>query len=95
MVRYIVLIKFTEWGSKEIKRSTGRAHSFQKIAAKAGVKVEAQYWTLGDHDGVLIVSAPTERKALHCLTKLASFGAVQTATMPAYTDKEFDAILRK
>jgi uncharacterized protein with GYD domain len=94
MARYIALIKFTEFGSKEIKRSTGRAHSFQKIAARAGVTVEAQYWTLGDYDGVLIVSAPTERKALHCLAKLASYGAVQTETMPAYTDKEFDAILR-
>jgi len=95
MARYIALIKFTERGAKEIKKSTERAHSFDKAAAKAGVKIEGQYWTLGAFDGVLILSADQEKQALHCLTELASYGAVHTETMPAFTDKEFDAILGK
>ena len=93
MARYIALIKFTEKGAREIKKSTERARNFDKAAANAGVKIEGQYWTLGAYDGVLIITADQEKKALHCLAELASYGAVQTQTMPAFTDKEFDAIV--
>jgi uncharacterized protein with GYD domain len=95
MARYIALIRFTAKGAKEIKKSTQRAHSFNKAAAKAGVKIEGQYWTLGDYDGVLILSADKEQKALHCLAELVNYGAVSTQTMSAFTDKEFEAIVRK
>jgi len=93
MTRYITLIKFTEQGAKNIKKSTARAHAFDKAAARAGVKIEGQYWTMGAYDGVLIISADNERKALHCLTELASSGNVTTETLPAFLDREFDAIV--
>jgi uncharacterized protein with GYD domain len=93
MEHYIALIKFTEYGSKNIKQSTARAHSFEAAAEKAGVKIEGQYWTVGAYDGVLIISTDDKDKALHCLTELASAGAVRTETMQAFTDKEFDAIV--
>src|SRR5262245_15225646 len=54
MARYISLIKFTDQGAKNMKKSTTRAHTFDKAAAKAGVKIEGQYWTMGAYDGVLI-----------------------------------------
>lgn len=92
MARYISLLRFTEQGAKNIKKSTTRAHAFDKLAAKAGVKVEAQYWTMGKYDGVIILSAGSEEKVLHLLTSLASLGNVRTATMQAFSDKEFDAI---
>ena len=95
MPKYISLIRFTEQGVKAIKQSTGRAHTFGQAAAKAGVKIEGQYWTLGACDGVLIIDAADERKALHCLAELASGGNVRTETMPAFIDKEFDAIVGK
>jgi len=93
MIRYITLLKFTEQGAKNIKKSTARAHAFDKLAAKAGVKVEGQYWTMGKYDGVLVLSADSERKVLHLLTGLSSLGNVRTATMQAFSDKEFDAIV--
>ena len=95
MTRYISLIKFTAQGAKNIKKSTARAHAFDKAADRAGVKIEGQYWTMGAYDGVLIISADDERKALHCLTELASSGNVSTETLPAFVDREFDAIVGK
>lgn len=92
MARYISLLRFTEQGAKNIKKSTSRAHAFDKLAAKSGVKVEGQYWTMGKYDGVLILSADHERKVLHLLTALASLGNVRTATTQAFSDEEFDAI---
>jgi len=93
MAKYISLLRFTEKGAKDLKKSTNRARTFDKIAAQAGVKIEGQYWTLGTYDGVLIISADSEQKALKCLSQLASQGHVRTETMQAFIDKEFDEIL--
>jgi uncharacterized protein with GYD domain len=95
MARYITLLRFTEQGAKDLKGSTNRAHTFDKIAAKAGVKIAGQYWTLGSYDGVLILSADSEAKVLRCLSQLASQGKVRTETMQAFIDKEFDEIVGK
>ena len=94
MRRYVILIRFTEQGSKALKKSTERARAFKDAATKAGVKVEAQYWTIGAADGVLIVSADTEKQALKLVTALASAGNVKTETLQAFTDSEFDAIVK-
>ena len=93
MARYISLLRFTEQGAKNIKKSTNRAHDFDKLAAKAGVKVEGQFWTMGKYDGVLILTADSEEKVLHMLTLLAALGNVRSNTMQAFVDKEFDAIV--
>ena len=93
MPKYITLIRFTEQGAKNIKQSTARASAFAGAAAKAGVKVVAQYWTAGSYDGVLVLSADSERKALHVLTKLAAAGNVRTETMQAFDAKEFKSIV--
>jgi uncharacterized protein with GYD domain len=95
MARYIALIRFTESGAKNISQSPTRAKAFRDAAEKAGAKIEAQYWTVGACDGVLILSAADEKKALHCLTELAAAGNVRTETMQAFDSNEFAAIAAK
>lgn len=92
MARYIALLKFTDQGAKNIRKSTSRAHQFDKLAAKSGVKVEGQFWTFGRYDGVLILSAGDEQKILHLLAELAALGNVRTETLQTFTDQEFDQI---
>lgn len=94
MCRYITLLHFTDKGSSHIKESTARAHAFDEIAAKSGVQVEGQYWTIGNYDGVLVLTADNEHKILHLLAELAARGNVRTTTMQAFTDKEFETILK-
>ena len=93
MARYISLLKFTEHGASALKHSTVRARAFTKAAEKAGVTVEAQYWTTGAYDGVLILRADDAERALHCLTDLAAAGCVSTETMQAFDESEFHAIV--
>ncbi len=93
MARYVSLIRFTEQGASALKHSTKRAHAFNQAAAKSGAKVEAQYWTLGAYDGVLVLSAPRPEQALRCLAELAADGNVKTETMQAFDDKDFAAIV--
>jgi uncharacterized protein with GYD domain len=93
MAKYISLLRFTEQGAKKLKESTIRAHNFDQVAARSGVKIEGQFWTLGAYDGVLILSADSEQKVLHCLSQLAALGNVRTETMQAFSDKEFEEIV--
>lgn len=93
MNRYICLIRFTDKGAQFLKESTKRAHEFDEVAEKAGVKIEGQYWTVGTYDGVLILSSDDPKKALRCLAELAATGNVRTDTMQAFTDCEFDDVL--
>jgi uncharacterized protein with GYD domain len=92
--RYISLLRFTQKGAEHIKDSTKRAHHFNALAKRAGVKVEDQYWTIGAYDGLLIIRADSEKKALHMLTLLAAAGNVRAETMQAFEDKEFRDIIR-
>jgi uncharacterized protein with GYD domain len=64
MARYVTLIRFTEQGAKNIKKSTSRAHAFDRLAEKTGVKIVGQYWTMGQYDGLLIVRTPN---STHCI----------------------------
>ena len=95
MARYVSLIRFTPQGVKNIKKSPLRAAAFRKAAAKAGVKVEAQLWTTGAYDGILILSAASETKVLSVVTALAAAGNVSTQTLQAFDAKEFKAIVRR
>jgi len=95
MARYVSLIRFTAQGARAIKKSTARAAAFRQAAAKAGVRVEAQYWTVGTYDGLLIISATNERHALRQLAKLAGAGNVRSETLLVLTEGEFEAVLGK
>lgn len=94
MASYITLLKFTEKGAKAIKNTARRAKQFRETAAKAGVKVVGQYWTLGNYDGVLILESEKAEKVLSCLAELTAAGHVLTHTLPAYSSDEIRTILK-
>jgi uncharacterized protein with GYD domain len=91
MARYVSLIRFTDQGARRLSHSPARALAFRKAVEKAGITVEAQLWTVGACDGVLILSGE-ERKILRALAQLAASGNVRTETLPAFDAKEFKAI---
>jgi uncharacterized protein with GYD domain len=92
MARYVSLIRFTDQGARALKKSTGRGLGFRRTAEKAGIKVEAQLWTAGSCDGVLILSGD-EKRILRCLAQLDALGNVRTETLQAFDAKEFKGIV--
>ena len=95
MARYVSLLRFTPQGVKSLKQSPARAAAFRNAAEKAGVKVEAQLWTAGAYDGILILNAASEAKALSAIARLAATGNVSTQTLQAFDAREFAAIVAK
>lgn len=84
MGTFIALLDYTEQGIRNIKNSPQRADDFNRIAEEAGARVVAQYWTIGSHDGVLILEAPTDEIAASILLALGASGNVRTTTLRAF-----------
>jgi uncharacterized protein with GYD domain len=95
MATFITTIKFTQQGIKGIDETTKRAAALKAVAKKMGVKVTNTYWTMGDHDGVLIFEAPDDETATTLLLHLGASGNVHTSTVRAFTATEMDSILTK
>jgi uncharacterized protein with GYD domain len=95
MATFITNIKFTQQGIKGIDETTKRAAALKVSAKKIGVKVTDVYWTLGDHDGVLIFQAPDDETATAFLLHIGSMGNVHTSTVRAFTAADMDKVLAK
>jgi uncharacterized protein with GYD domain len=92
MARYVTFIRFTDQGAHALKKSAARALGFRKAAAKAGISVEAQLWTAGSCDGVLIMNGD-EKKILRSLAQLVALGNVRTESLQAFDAKGFNDIV--
>ena len=95
MATFVTTIKFTQQGIKDIDHSTKRATIFKNEAKKLGAKVKEIYWTLGDHDGLLILEAPDAETATAAILHLGAMGNVHTSTCRAFTGSEMEKIVAK
>lgn len=95
MATFITNIKLTQQGIKDIDHTTKRAAILKAAARKMGVKVKDIYWTLGDHDGLLIFEAADDETATALLLHLGTMGNVHTTTCRAFTAAEMDQILTR
>ena len=95
MVRYAVLLKFSEKGLSGISNSPSRAAAFCEQAAAAGITVESQLWTMGEYDGLLIISADDEQTAVAHVLKLSSELNVKTSMLRAFNAEEFGSVLSR
>lgn len=95
MVRYVVLLNFTEKGIAGIKESTSRASAFASTASEAGAKVESIFWTVGQYDGVMILSAPDEATAASLVLQLGTKNTVRSCMMRAFDESEFNNVIGK
>lgn len=95
MATFITTITFAQQGIKDIDHTTKRAAAFKTEAKKMGVKVKDIYWTLGDHDGILICEAPDDETATAAILHLGAMGNVHTTTCRAFTAAEMEKIVAK
>jgi uncharacterized protein with GYD domain len=58
MATFVVLVSFSDQGTKNVKQTIERADAFKQMATKAGATIKDIYWTLGAHDVVAICEAP-------------------------------------
>jgi uncharacterized protein with GYD domain len=95
MVTYVTLFHWTEQGLSKIQDTLKRAEEFGAVAEKAGARVKAQYWTVGEYDGIVILEAPDESTAVGLIAKVAKLGNIRTHTLRAFDSAEMRGVLGK
>jgi uncharacterized protein with GYD domain len=90
---FIALLDYTDKGIREIRDSPYRADQFSEMAERAGARILAQYWTIGSHDGVLVLEAPSDEVAASILLALGADGNVRTTTLRAFEWAEAQGLL--
>jgi uncharacterized protein with GYD domain len=91
---YIMLIRFTDQGMKNIKDTTRRADAARSEAERIGGKFTV-YWTFGKYDGVGILEAPNDEAAMEFGIRVGSLGNVRTTTLKAFTEEEIARVVGK
>ena len=92
MANYIVLVNFTDQGIRTVTESVRRAKASVSTFEKFGAKKTAQYWTLGQHDLVIVLEAPNDETAMKAVLAVDKLGNVRTTTMRAFTADEMEAV---
>jgi len=97
MAKYLIQGSYTASGSKGLLKEggSGRKKAVERAVKGLGGKVEAIYWTFGDHDTVLIVDLPDNTAATALSLAVASAGAVRISTTPLITQQEVDAACKQ
>lgn len=95
MIRYMVLLNFTESGISHTSASLDRVDGFKKRAGEVGAKVECVYWTLGQYDGMFVLSAPDEATAAALVLELGKGHNVKTSMSRAFDAAEFKGVVDK
>jgi len=91
---YIMLIRFTDQGIKNIKDTTRRADAARSEAERIGGKFTV-YWTFGKYDGVGILEAPNDEAAMEFELRVGSLGNIRTTTLKAFTEEEIASVVGK
>ena len=95
MPLYIMMTNLTDEGRKTVKANPQRIKEVNKEVEAMGVKILAQYVTLGGYDFINVLDAPSNETIAKVATELGSRGTLQTNTYAALTLDDFIATLKK
>jgi len=95
MPTYILLMKLTEQGAKDIKNAPQRVEKAAKTVEAMGGKMMGFYTTMGEYDYVAIGECPNDEVMMTFLLGLGSLGNVKTTTLKAFTKEEFSQLVKK
>ena len=95
MPTYILLIKLTDQGSKDIKETLKDQEQALKMGEKMGVKFHGVYTVMGEYDVVTIFYFFFDEVALTGILAASASGNIRTTTLRAFTQEEFGEIVKK
>ncbi|MGQ9626265.1 MAG: GYD domain-containing protein [Anaerolineae bacterium] len=92
---YILLMKLTDQGIKNIKDAPQRIEAAIGAFEKMGGKLLGFYAVMGEYDYVAIGEMPNDEVATAFLLGLGAGGNVRTTTLKALTKEQFVEIVKK
>ncbi len=95
MVTYMLLMKLTDLGLKEIKNSPQRIDEGIKTFEKIGGKVIGFYAAAGEYDFVSLGEAPNDEAAITFALGLSAQGYVKTTSVKLFGVNQFNDMVKK
>jgi len=93
MATYIILLRFTQQGIKNIKEGPDRVDAAKQTFRAMGAEVKEFYSVMGKYDTVLVVEAPDDETIAKLTLAMGSLGNVRTETLRAFTEDEYRKII--
>jgi uncharacterized protein with GYD domain len=93
MQSYVVLMKLTDQGIKDIKQAPQRIKDGISLFEHNGGKVLGFYLTMGEYDYVAVGEAPNDGVVLSFCLSLSASGNVRTTTLRGFSATELDQYL--
>ncbi|HEX9687226.1 MAG TPA: GYD domain-containing protein [Burkholderiales bacterium] len=93
MSTFILLLNYTDQGIRNIKESPKRVDAARALARKHGAELKDFYLTMGTHDVVTIVEAPSDEAVAKFVLATGALGNVRTTTLKAFSEADFRKIV--
>lgn len=97
MPKYLCQGSYTVEGAKGLLKEGGskRRAAIEKTLSNLGAKLEALYYSLGEHDVYLIIDAPDNATVAAVSIAVNATGAAKVRTTVLLTTEEIDAATKK
>ena len=97
MPKYLLQASYTAEGLKGLlkEKAAGRRAALMSAVEALGGKLDAMYYTLGEHDGFAIIDLPNIQAATALSVSASASGFVRTSTTALLTVDEVDQALSK
>jgi uncharacterized protein with GYD domain len=93
MTTYVMLVKWTEQGMRQVKESPKRLEKAKNALKEMGGAFKDFYLTMGDYDIVAVYEAPDDAVAARFTLILGMLGNVRTTTLKAFPERAYREII--
>src|SRR5687768_11512092 len=97
MAKYLLSYSYSKEALQALLKDGGskRRAVAEALAESLGAKVEAFYYTFGEHDGIVILDAPDNITAAAFALIPSAAGAIHVKTTVLLTPEQIDAAVKK
>ena len=93
MAAYVLLIKWTDQGMRQIRDSPNRLDKAKAMLRDMGGQFTSFYMTMGEYDMVATYEAPDDAVAARFTLMLGMLGNVRSTTLKAFPEKAYREIV--
>lgn len=93
MSTYVLLIRWTEQGIRQVKDSPNRLDKARRALKEMGGEFKTLFMTMGDYDLVATYEAPDDAVAARFTLMLGMLGNVRTTTLKAFPEQAYREII--
>jgi uncharacterized protein with GYD domain len=93
MPTYISLVRWTEKGIGDVKKSPERLEKAKQAFKAAGGELKSFHLVMGQYDMVVISEGKDDESASRTALALGAAGAIRTETLRAFTEAEYKKII--